>query len=118
MKLVASSSIAILLLALCGFAAPADLRLIEAVKTSQSGTVQALLQQHVNANTAEPDGTTALHWAAQKNNVEAAGLLLRAGANARTANRYGVTPLSLAAANGNAMLIELLLKAGADPNTR
>jgi ankyrin repeat protein len=69
------------------------------------------------ANTVEADGTTALHRAAQRNDVDAATQLLRAGAQLKTANRYGVTPLSLACANGNAAMIELLLKAGADANT-
>ena len=41
----------------------ADFRLIEAVKSGNSATLQALLQQRIDVNAAEPDGTTALHWA-------------------------------------------------------
>jgi ankyrin repeat protein len=108
----------IVLLAASVSAAPPDRRLIDTVKASQTSAVRTLLQQRVDPNSADPDGTTALHWAAQKNNVEIADVLIHAGANAKAANRYGVTPLSLAATNGNAAMLELLLKSGADPNTK
>ena len=65
---------------------------------------------------ADPDGTTPLHWAVHRNDLKAAGTLIRAGANVNATNRYGVPPLSLAATNGNAAMLELLLKAGANPN--
>jgi ankyrin repeat protein len=69
------------------------------------------------ANTVEADGTTALHRAAQRNDLELAAQLIRAGANVKAANRYGVTPLSLACINGNAAMISLILEAGANANT-
>ena len=75
-----------------------------------------MLQKHADVNAPEPDGSTALHWAAYTDDTETAELLIRAGANAKTTNRYGVTPLALASTNGNAKMIEALLKAGADPN--
>src|SRR6185503_7827571 len=65
----------------------------------------------------EPDGTTPLHWAAQRNDLEAADRLIRSGANVKAANRYGITALQVAATNGSAPMIETLLSAGADPNT-
>src|SRR5690606_7898040 len=60
------------------------------------------------------DGTTPLHWAAYRNDVEAVKRLLKAGADASARNDYGATPLSEAAVTGNAELIRLLLDAGAD----
>ena len=69
-----------------------------------------------DANAAEADGTTALHWAVEHDDLELATALLAAGAKVRVANRYGVTPLHLAATAGNAALIERLLAAGADVN--
>lgn len=65
-------------------------------------------------NAAEPDGSTALLWAAQRDKVEIADLLIAAGADPRRATRYNITPLRLACTNGNARLIEHLLQAGAD----
>jgi ankyrin repeat protein len=98
-------------------AGPSDLKLIDAVKTNDAKAVRALLAQHVNVNAAEPDGSTALHWAAQRNNTEIADLLIAGGANVKAATRYNVTPLFLASMNGNAAIIEHLLKAGVDANS-
>ena len=64
----------------------------------------------------EADGATALAWAAHRDNLETADLLLRAGANPNLANTYGVTPLTLACVNRSAAMVETLLRAGADPN--
>ena len=53
-------------------------------------------------NASQADGATALSWAAHRDDLETAQLLIRAGANVKAANDYGVTPLSLACGNGNA----------------
>src|SRR5437016_5674810 len=98
-------------------AASTDPRLIDAVKNADRPGISALLRQHIDVNAPETDGTTALHWAVYRDDVQTADLLIRSGANVKSANRYGVTPLSLACVNGNAAMVELLLKAGADPNT-
>jgi uncharacterized protein len=98
-------------------AAGTDLRLVEAVKQQDRKAVQTLLQQRVDVNAGEADGTTALHWSAYRNDPETMAQLIRGGANVRAANRYGVQPLSIASLNGSAPLIGLLLKGGADPNT-
>jgi uncharacterized protein len=98
-------------------AASLDVRLVEAVKNSDKAAIEALLPQHPDLNAADTDGSTALHWAVRRDDLETTNLLLRGGANVKTANRYGVTPLSLACVNGNAAMIEALLAAGADPNS-
>lgn len=87
---------------------------VAAAKSGDEAAVTALLQKHAAVRSAEPDGTTALHWAVRSGNMTIAGLLLRAGADASAMNRYGITPLSLAASAGNAPMIGILLKAGAD----
>jgi len=91
--------------------------IVEAAKLGDRAAVRRLIEQQADVNATEPDGTTALHWAARANDRETAGLLLRAGARVAPGNRYGVTPLRLAAINGSAPMIELLLEAGASPNT-
>jgi uncharacterized protein len=98
--------------------AAAEPRLADAAKQSDKETVRALLEQHLDVNVPQIDGTTALHWAAYQDDLEMAQLLIHSGANVKAANRYGVTPLSLACTNGNGAMVELLLKAGADPNTK
>jgi ankyrin repeat protein len=90
--------------------------LSEAIRKQDAAAVRTLLQQHVDVNLTEGDGTTALHWAAHLNDLEAVKLLLEAGANVEAANRYGVKPLSLACEAGNAAIVDQLLEAGADAN--
>ncbi len=92
--------------------------MLEAVQNGNKAGVQAALRNHADVNAAEPDGSTALEWAARNDDVQIAGLLLAAGANAKVANKYGVSPLSLACTNGSAAMVEKLIAAGADPNSK
>ncbi len=97
-------------------AAGADFRLADAVMRADRDTVRSLLQQKIDVNVAQPDGTTALHWAVRHDDLETARLLIRSGAKVTAPTRYGVTPLYLACVNGNAAMIDALLRAGASPN--
>ena len=100
------------------FAAPSDLRLIQAVKKQDVESVRALLKQHVDVNAAQGDGTTALHWAADVDNLAIADLLIRAGARVNAANDLGATPLYLACRNRSATMVDRLLAAGANANAK
>src|SRR5919112_1091644 len=91
--------------------------LLAAVKRGDHADVQVLLRDRAAVNQPQADGTTALHWAVQNNDLELMAMLLRAGADVKAENRYGIRPIALAATNGSAGAIEALLKAGADPNT-
>jgi uncharacterized protein len=88
-----------------------------AAQKKDLGALRALVQRKVDVNAAQPDGTTALHWAVVWNNEDAVKLLLRAGADAKARNRYGATPLSEAVTAGSAAMVDALLQAGADPKT-
>ena len=101
-------------------AAPAsarvDVPLVDAVRVGDAAQIRALLDGAADPNQPALDGTTALHWAANRDDLTTARLLLEAGARAGVVNRYGATPLLVAATNGSAEMLELLLAAGADPN--
>jgi len=88
---------------------------------AQAGDLAALrsqLQQRADANRAQADGMTALHWAATNGDLAMTQLLLSAGANPSAQTRLGaITPLFIAAKNGSAPLMDALLKAGADANS-
>jgi ankyrin repeat protein len=105
-----------LLLALTRVDAAPGVPLIDAVKRGDVAAVRALLKSRVDVNATEPDGSTALHWAARANAEQIVDLLIQAGAHINAASRYGVTPIRLAAVNRSASAIERLLNAGVDPN--
>jgi ankyrin repeat protein len=88
--------------------------LVDAVKSGDRAAALALLQQKVNVNTPESDGTTALHWAVQRDDADLVDRLIKAGANVNAKNDYGSTPMSEAAINGNVAILDRLLKTGAD----
>jgi ankyrin repeat protein len=90
--------------------------LIDAAKSSDKDALRALLKQRPNINAPDGDGSTALHWAAYKDDLESADLLIRAGADVKAANDLGVTPLWTASQNGSLAMVQRLLEAGADPN--
>jgi ankyrin repeat protein len=90
--------------------------LVDAARNADRDAVRALLQQGAGVNAAEADGTTALHWASYRDQVETADLLIRAGAKVNAANDLGVTPLWTASLNGSPAMVRRLLEAGANPN--
>jgi len=117
---VCSWAAGLVLCAASAGAQPADLSLIDVVKHAGRGSshaaISALLEAGADVNAAEPDGTTALHWAVQHDDQDVVQALIAAGAAVDTANRFGVTPLALAATNGSATMVDELLQAGASPD--
>jgi len=102
----------------CCVAAPSDLRLIQAVKSQDAESVRALLKQRIDVKAAQGDGSTALHWAADLDNLSIADVLIRAGAPVNAANDLGATPLYLACRNRSALMVDRLLAAGANANAK
>jgi uncharacterized protein len=90
---------------------------VEAAMNGNRDAVRSLLKDGADVNTTQADGMTALHWAAQKGDVELAKMLLYASANLKATTRIGgYTPLLIASKSGDAAMIETLAAAGADPN--
>lgn len=97
-----------------GLSASGDRRLVDAVAARRGAEVRALLAERVDVNVAQPDGATALHWAAYWDDLDLTATLLRAGARVDAVNELGVFPLALACDNGSATMVQALLAAGAD----
>ncbi|MDR3701035.1 MAG: ankyrin repeat domain-containing protein [Candidatus Sulfopaludibacter sp.] len=98
--------------------AATDTRLADAAQQGDKAAVRSLLKQHAGLDAAQGDGATALHWAAYRDDLEMAQLLLGAGADVNAATREGaITPLFMACTNGSAPMIAALLKAGANLNS-
>ena len=96
--------------------ATAPLPLIDAAKNVDREAVRSLLKQGANVNATQADGTTALHWASYRDDLESADLLIRSGANVNARNDLGATPLWAACQNGSESMVARLLTAGANPN--
>ncbi len=89
--------------------------LADAAMRGDSVRVRLLLKQGVDANASQPDGMTALHWAAARGDVAQTKMLVSAGARLNAVTRNGhYTPLLVAAQAGRAGTVIALLDAGAD----
>jgi ankyrin repeat protein len=95
-------------------AAPADVA--DAAMRGDRAAIRAAVARKADLNVPQVDGSTALHWAVERDDVEMVDLLIRGGARVTAKTREGVTPLQLAATNGSAAMIDRLLKAGAQVN--
>ena len=94
----------------------ADHDLIAAVKAEDMTTVKELLKTGWDVDSPQGDGGTALHWAAHRDNLQLASILLAADANPNVSDDHGVTSLALACLNGSPSMVAELLEAGADPD--
>ena len=96
---------------------PPDSPLADAAMRRDSAKVRLLLKQGADANAAQGDGMTALHWAAHNGDAGQVRMLFVAGARVDATTRNGsYTPLHLAAKAGNAAAVAALLGAGASVN--
>jgi len=90
--------------------------LVSAVRDGDIAAVRLLLGQGEDANSAEGDGLSALHWAARRDEPEIAKVLLASDATTDAKTRNGAyTPLHEASKAGNPAVARVLLEAGADP---
>jgi uncharacterized protein len=94
----------------------ASTALSDAARSGDTGRFRALLAGTSDVDAPGSDGTPALHWLVERNDIDGVRRLLAAGADPNGVSRYGLTPLYLASTHGNAQMIRLLASAGADPN--
>lgn len=95
--------------------AMADSPVADAAMLQDIDRITELVQQGTDVNTAQGDGMTALHWAAENGSRPIADILIVAGANLQAATRIGgYTPLHLASRNGAADVVDALIEAGSD----
>ena len=90
--------------------------LVDAARNADPDAVRTILKQGANVNAPEADGTTALHWASYRDDIQSADLLIRAGAKVNATNDLGATPLWTATQNASAAMVRRLLQAGANPS--
>ena len=107
---------ALVLTLLVSAATPPESPVADAAMRGDHGSVRALLQQGADVNAAQGDGMTALHWAADRGDLEMARMLVYAGAGLEAVTRMAeYTPLHLASRSGHGAVVRALLEAGSDP---
>ena len=106
----------VVLAAAPGAAAAERAPILDAARNGDTTALRALVGANADVNVAAADGTTALHWASYRDDLEGADLLLRAGARVDAATDLGVTPLWTASLNASERMVRRLLQAGANPN--
>ena len=84
-----------------------------AIRQGRLEDARALLKTRVAVGDTLGDGTTALHWAVQREAVDLVTTLLGLKADPNAASDFGVTPLMLACRNGNPEVVKALVRAGA-----
>src|SRR5262245_50317810 len=81
------------LIFVAGVAAAERPPIVAAAKLGDRAAVRALVEKKADANAPDQDGTTALHWAAYRDDLDTLQLLIRAGATVNAANDLCATPL-------------------------
>ena len=91
--------------------------LLLAVMTRQHEVARLLLEAGASPNVVHPASKTSAIWyAARKNDIEMIRLLLQYGADVNAHGTTGLTALMEAIENNNAEMVCLLLASGADPS--
>jgi uncharacterized protein len=94
--------------------AESDSALADRIEAGDRKAALELIQRNAAVNSAQPDGTTPLHWAVYRVDEELVKTLLARGAKADVVNSFGSSPLAEAARVANANLVGMLLDAGAN----
>lgn len=113
MKTVLISALTVMLMAQNLQATP----LLDSIREGNRENALALLEEGAEADAAESNGTTALHWAVHNGDLKLVNALIGVGAEVNTRNHYGASPMAQAALLGNHDIVKALLDAGADPDS-
>lgn len=98
-------------------AQPSGASLVDAAESGATSLALSLIDRGADVNATQSDGTTALMWAAHRDDRALIDRLLKAHAKVEVVNDYGASALSEAARFGDVTAVEALLKAGADPDS-
>jgi len=91
-------------------------RLADRIQSGDRKAALAMIAAGADVNQAQPDGTTPLHWAAYRVDVELVAALLKKGARPNAVNKYGASPLAEAVRVANVEMVGMLLDADANVN--
>ena len=117
-RFIVSCLTAVILLMNANTAWPASLP--DIAEAGERTAVMEMLAAGADVNTLSVDGTTALHWAVYKNDLELVETLLKQGADPDKSNDYHASPMTVAAVHGDFAIMKALVDAGGDiesPNT-
>ena len=92
--------------------------LIQASSKGDYQAVQKLIQNGVNINEADSNGSTPLMHAISEKKVEVAKYLIESGADLKAKNKYGYDALIYAVENRQIETMKLLIDKGADVDSR
>lgn len=98
-----------------GGQAPGLQEIHRAAIAGDAAKLQELSDKHVDVNAVDGSGKTALHFALERGQSQAAHFLILHGAEVNRKARSGDTPLHSAVMFGNALLTQDLLSNGANP---
>jgi len=85
-----------------------DANLLEAAKRAIPAAVIGFLARGGDANAADDNGGTVLHWAVASGSLDVVSILIGAGADCGRADNAGMTPLALAERKGRGDIVEKL----------
>jgi ankyrin repeat protein len=95
-------------------AGPPESPVADAAMRGDAEAIVSLLRSGADVNAAQGDGMTAMHWAAERDDVATAEILRAAGALLEPTTRIGgYVPLHVAAREGNEGMVRWLLDNGA-----
>jgi len=115
---ILGAGLALLIVIVAPALAADDTRVPGAAERQDWASVGALIGAGADVTATQPDGATALHWAAHWNDMPTAAALIDAGADIDAVNDLGVPPFWIAANNGSVEMALRLIDAGANVNAR